>query len=329
MKSQFELALRYYIRYVIQFPSLFRPDGSPHIFLFSSRRSGSTLLRDMIASQPNFNYIDEPLNFAQNQYNPYRKLFPGDQHGQIVSLDDQKEKTLKNYIEGILDRKYITRSQWRAFDKNYHWLWKRYVVKELNAKNLIPWFENYFGERIKIIYHIRNPFAVAASLVERGWSHYFNVYLEDAEYSDKYITPQIRSMAAKINHCGSDAEKYILDWCFENYVPLKLYRQRTWITISYESIVSDPASVSKKLCSVLDLPNADTMMNIVAKPSPTPLSRHSRSKIKSNGPESRLASWQQKFDPDVINDFSKILDAFEIDLYSSKSAYPKVGFDEQ
>ena len=39
-----------------------RPDGRPNVFLFSTPRSGSTWLMELIWTQPGFKYVNQPLS---------------------------------------------------------------------------------------------------------------------------------------------------------------------------------------------------------------------------------------------------------------------------
>ncbi len=83
-------------RYLLQLPSKYVQNDLPHIFLFSTRRSGSTLLRDLVYSQPGFNYIDQTFNAII--YNHYSYLFPQKKNGHYVELNSEESILVKKTL---------------------------------------------------------------------------------------------------------------------------------------------------------------------------------------------------------------------------------------
>jgi len=319
-KSRLNRAIRYYIRYILQIASIYEPTGDPHIFIFSTRRGGSTLLRDMIYSQPGFNYIDEPFNFWEMHYNPYKRKFGFPSTAQITSIDPQLEDKYRDYMRGLLTRKYIIRSQWRIWDDYYKWRWHRYVLKDVNLKPVIPWIADQLGNDIRIVYQIRHPMAVAKSLVQCGWPHLYPTFLEDEEFCHKYVTTQMIRTVQSVENEGNAYEKYLLDWYFENLVPLRFCKREDWVIVSYEALVCSPRDVAERLCRQLELPDVESMISTIAKPSPS-ASKKAKAMIQEQGAASRLATWQS-VDGRVIETFKVIANAFEIDVYRHDSLFP-------
>lgn len=327
MANQLDLVARYFVRYMIQLPSVYRPSKKPDIFLFSTRRSGSTLLRDMISSQRGFNYIDQPFDLTENQFNPYRHWFPIEyRQGQIVTPSESEQAAIKHYLDGLLSRKYIVRSQWRFWDKSYHWKWDRYLVKELSTKALMPWFEETWGERIRIVFLIRHPLATIRSIAEQTWDHTYQSFLDNPEFAESQLSHKMREAGRKIAANGSPVEQHVLDWCLENLIPLRLWKTHPWVTVSYEKIIAAPEQTAQRLCRQLDLPEPGTMIGTVAIPtrSATP---QSRELIKQSGPLTRLSAWMRSYDPQTLAEAARILDIFEIDVYNVERPYAAEEFD--
>jgi hypothetical protein len=118
----------------------------------------------------------------------------------------------------------------------------------------------------------------------------------------------------------------VLEWCLENLVPLRLWRERDWVTVSYEGMLSEPERQAKRLCERLHLPDWEGIVAALEQPSRTTVSQ-SRQAIMSQGPQARISSWEQRVDAEQRRKVAAILDAFEIDLYNADSPYPQADFD--
>lgn len=318
------LGRSYWIRYVLQLPSTYAPSGDPHIFLFSTRRGGSTLLSNVIYSQPGLNYIDQPFDLYQA--NPHKHLLPRVELSQFIYLDRRQCSAFKDYFDKLLTREYVFDSQWQLWDKNYHWRWNRYVVKILSAKAMIEWFEATYAAQAKIVYSTRHPIPVALSIIQRKtWGVIAEAYLSNAYFVEQHLSERLVAFGYDILNQGSLLEKHVLEWCLENLVPLRKWREKPWVTVSYEKLVTEPEQTAKRLCRELDLPNWETMVEVIKKPSYSTTWSSQRS-ILTEGPEARLSSWKKKIDEDMIRRVDCILDSFEIDLYKADDHFPKHGF---
>lgn len=317
--------LKYYLRYLIQVPSLYNPAGNPHIFLFSSRRSGSTLVRNLIYSQPGFNYIDQPLDIWQT--NPFLHKLPKVDKSQYISLDEAEKKMMFSYLDKIISRKYVVRSQWQFWRPEYKWVWNRYVIKLLNANPLIEEIHNYFEDRISVLYLSRHPIPTALSVIKRGWGTTTEAYLWNRNFKQKYLNYNMIDYSKWVINNGSILEKYVLNWCLENLVPIRLWRKNRWIkTISYERLIRNPELSCQQLCKKLKLVNSNLMIDAIDKPTRT-ADEESKREIQSQGHDSRLEYWINEVDQNSIKRVEKMLKVFNIDLYQASKVYPESAFD--
>ncbi len=108
LSRKIDLGVRHYTRRLLQTPTTYVHDPAadkPHVFLFSTRRGGSTLVRNMIYSQPGFNYIDQPLDLSERQFNPYRNELPNPPGSQFISISEEQNTLLFKYFQNFTYRK--------------------------------------------------------------------------------------------------------------------------------------------------------------------------------------------------------------------------------
>ena len=323
-KNPFIETGKYLIRYLLQLPSCYKPSGKPHIFLFSTRRSGSTLVRDIIYSQSGFNYIDQPFDLTQ--YNQHIRQLPQAKLGQFINLTNEEEKQVERYVRGILNRQYVFRSQWQLWNGQYKWCWERYIVKVLTAKGLIHWFESTFKDQIQIIYMTRHPIPTSLSILNRRWGLTTQAYLENETFIRDYLSDSKISFTWDILRSGSKLEHHVLNWCLENLVPLKGWSNSNWLTLSYEKLLTDPHYSTRRLCQKLDLKEAQKMLTTLNVPTRTAV-HASKVKIIAQGAEVKLGTWQNQISSSEIRKINAILEMFEIDLYQAHKILPRENFD--
>jgi hypothetical protein len=319
--------LKYLGHYLLQLPSLYRRSEKPHIFLFSTRRSGSTLIRNAIYSQPGFNYISEPFVawVGRRSTNPYKRYYPGLPDGPFVSLTESQWSMLKDYLRRLLRREYVVNSQCRVWRADYHWVWERYVVKILAAKALIERFEADFGSEADFVFHIRHPIATALSSIAHGFRNTASRYLEDDQFCKHHLSPSLIGFCHQVLGEWSSLERFVLNWCLDNLVPLRLWRERDWVTVSHEQLVCEPLRTSEWLCQQLKLPAPTRMARAIQAPTHT-ASRSSRASIAAEGPAGRADAWTREVDSARVARVGDILDRFEIAVYACDDPMPGEGF---
>lgn len=310
---------RYYLRYFLQIPSIYMPSGEKHIFLFSTRRSGSTLLRDMIYSQQGFNYIDQP--FCINQHNPYIKKYPNVFDYKLTHIDAYRANIINTYLCKLLDRSYVLRSQWAFWQGNYHWIWERYVLKILNANGVMDWFLENYHEIAQLVFLMRHPIPVALSILHKGWDHSLITYLLNEYFVNACVTQKQKAFSMDVLRDGSDLEKYVLEWCLENLVPLRLIDEGKIPVYFFEDIVTQPEMTSRKICDDLHLEEPNEMVKIISNPRRTATPNSSR-EILTMGPESRVRAWESQIGDGELEKVQRILDCFDVKHYSAYNPYP-------
>jgi len=287
------------------------------IFIFSTRRSGSTLLMYMIHSQPGIDYVDEPLNMWR--LHPHFHRLPHPQGGMFVELSSDEEANLDRYMSGLLSGEIRFRHRGNLFDRNCTFVVRGLVVKNINATPLLPWFRRRFSG--EFIHLIRHPVAVALSIQRRGWPSTAHTYLNNAEFCERNLHPETVDYARNILKQGTTLQTYILEWCLDNLRVLRHARKDGVMTLSYEELVLHPDKVAGRLATRLELPDPGQMAAMINVPSRTSTD-DSKRQIAAEGPQALMGNWLRQVDQDELANSQDILDKFEIDVYQAGNPLP-------
>ncbi|KXS47546.1 MULTISPECIES: sulfotransferase [Halanaerobium] len=281
------------------------------VSIFSTPRSGSTWLMEIINSQDNFKYINEPLH--TNRHKGYLTDIDAN-WSEIYSSSDRQDKFLK-YFESILnDELFVGQQKFKdILNGKFDYKTNRRVFKILRAKDLINKFENEFD--IKIVFLLRHPIPVALSLVREKMEDRVKHYLENEVYLKKFFNQEEIKYAEQLYQHGSEFEKRILQWCLENNPPLTSLNNKEWIVISYEDLVVNEEETLLKLYKQLDLNDLDKMFEQTKKPSRTTASKNSKKLINKRNKESIIKKWEKEISLSQKEKAFEILDKFNLDIY--------------
>lgn len=284
----------------------------PNIFMFSTARSGSTWIKEVLATQPYIKFIDEPFNmnhFAAT----YWPLPPS---WEFLVPHPGREVAIERYIEDLTHNRIGVGSP-APFDRFHRILSRRLVFKILRCKDLMNWFEEKFGA--KIVYLIRHPLATSVS---RDQYELAALYLANDLYCDRYMTSEQRQIGRAILENGSELEKKVLDWCCQNLPPLKFLDRSEWLCLHYEDLVAEPDTVLRHMAQELELPRLDKMLRRVGVASATITKSDSETKryfAQSFSGEDHtylLRKWRDKVPSEEEKRAFEILYRFGIETYA-------------
>ena len=295
-----------------------RPDGSPNVFVFTMPRSGSTWLMELIGDQPGFKTCSEPLNIRL----PLVRRYLGARRWHDLHepwLTEPMQRYFDAFCNGSLH--FLDPIPLRS--NVYRFSSRRIVFKVIHGgEERMSWFRDSFNGRI--VYLLRHPIPVALSheVYPR-----LNAYV-DSPYGRHFDPAQIE-FARRIIASGTELEKGVLAWCFENAVPLRT-RTPDWTVFSYEQLVLEPRPIVERLIERLDLDDPDRMVRN--------LDRASGVKRKSDAATQALLErrdedarrrlvdkWRRRVDPDQEARLMGILDRFGIDAYRAGDDLPHEG----
>jgi hypothetical protein len=305
------------------------PSGDPDVFIFASARSGSTLMHELILTQPGFKPCKVPFDL---RYEPIaRHLATGGIRSWADLYTESATDVIHAYVRGISSGKihisdpFFFRNRFRLFTR-------RIAFKILHAcEDRIGWFNQVFNGRI--VYLLRHPIPVSFS---RRQIPRLEVFVT-SDYSRHFSRGQLE-FARKVIDSGTDMERAVLDWCLQNSVALRQVAD-DWTIVSYEQLVLDPEPVVARLAKRLDLPRPERMLARLKKPSystkwsddKTKKVLEERLQVGEERADKKLDTWliekwREKVDDDEERRLMKILEVFELDLYRHGDSLPASRF---
>jgi len=293
------------------------------IFLYASRRSGSTYLMELIYANKGITFSDQPFGLYSATSANINKL-PIFEYSQIVNPDESEKKILKEYIYNIINGNYPVNAPWNILESSYSLFSDRIVCKITDAKCLIEWFsENY---TIDTVVMTRHPVSQALSVGRNNWLYTGQGFIRNRSYVEEYLTKDQVSFCNNIYFKGTDIEKRVLDWSLEN-IPLikKLQDHPEWHYISYENLVNDPVNVINQFSTCIKLMDLKKMKKKINKPSKSTKKSstiHTKKLIRGGETSSMLYNWLNKLSEKEIDQCFNVLKYLEIDLYNKKSIFP-------
>ncbi len=296
--------------------NIHRQGTDPNLFLFASPRSGSTWLMQILHSQPGTKICSEPFNLRR----PGVARFFDTQDWKALYQEPINPR-IKDYLDQIVaDDKSIGFLNMFPFrHEHYRFRTHRIVFKVLHGlEDRIDWVKEAYDA--KVIWLVRHPIAVSLS---REVSPRLQAFL-DSDYRRHFSAEQL-NYARKIVAKGNDLQKNMLDWCFQNAVPLKQISE-DWIVLTYEQLTMEPEQVLQYLTAELNLKGVEQMKAQLLKPSSSTVKSDAETQAKLQqvgGDRSWLVEkWRKKVDEQTEHQLMEMLDAFEIDIYQAGKFMP-------
>ena len=270
--------------------NLHRPGTKPDIFMFSSPRSGSTFIMELMDNEPGMKTFDEPLNV--NDYVKRKELGAGS--WEEATILQNREDKYKRYFSRLI-RNELTALNPPLFRKNFRLTTIRNFFKIIHGgEDILSWFEKEFNASILIL--IRHPISVSLSHWVLPRLPYL---LEPSCNLFRRLTKHQMSFAKELFKTSDVFELSILDWCLQNYFLTRKELPDTWTRISYEEVVLYPKLALDYLFDRLMLDGVVDAESLIRRPSKTVVGRASnvRAAIKTHDPASRkilVERWKDK-----------------------------------
>jgi hypothetical protein len=297
--------------------SIHLPDGSPDVFIFSTPRSGSTWLMEMIMTQPGFKYCDEPFNLRNDAV--CRQL--GLSEWKVV-LDQSSLPVMQKYLQSFIDGHVCHAKLKHAlpFYRHYRPITHRIVFKILHAcEDRLDWLQKTF--RARIVYLLRHPIPVTLS---RRQFPRLDAFIQ-SDFSRHFTREQL-NLTNDIIQKGSKLELGVLIWCLQNAVPLKTIKPE-WTVVTYEQLVTDPKPVIAFMAKKLSLPAPQKMRAALPIPSETTwqsddMTRQMFKQANTNRNMYFIDKWRQKVSPEEEKSVMAMLPLFGLDIYQAGNFMP-------
>ncbi len=298
---------------IIRYISSHHKQGEkPNIFYFSTPRSGSTWVMELILSQKGIKQCNEPFNIRKEKIREVLGIHDWDTLQSEASLDK-----IKAYINlFVKGSKQVSFADILPQQKHHRFITNRIIFKILFAgEDRLEWFRDTFNG--KIIFSIRHPIPVSLS---REVYPRLTSFVTSA-YSKNFTAKQLE-FAKEIIAKGSEMEKMVLDWCFQNAPPLR-NPPKDLLIITYEQLTLHPAPIISKLADYLELEDKERMLqgiavpsNSVSKSNQETTSFLSDSANYENNKKWLIEKWRKKVDVEQEKHLMKILQVFDLDIYT-------------
>ena len=320
--------LRYLVRQLVERPHLIldgaRAVVSPHIayidvaggpsrsvIIFSSHRSGSTLLSEILAQHDRQRLIFEPL---RHDAVGLSRNIPRCMYVDPASDDPEVDRVFKKLLSGRIRNLWVDK-------QNTSRLPRGRVIKDCYGTNLAPYLATHFPE-VPLIFLLRHPVATAHSAVALGWFDEIDIILEQHDLISKQFEAQTSIIEAVAASERNTVTRFVLRWCLENSIPVDLLSRRSTHVVFYEDLVRSGEAELDRLAEFLCRRSPTEWSGwhhdpaLLTRPSATGTAWHDGSRAPS--PEQRRNGWQDGVAPVELAQSMKILGAFGLDrLYGA------------
>lgn len=302
-----------------------KPAGKKNIVLYVSRRSGSTLLMEVIARNKGTTFCDQPFGLYTNS--PWNiRFLPLFEYSQVISMDSEEEIMIRNYINDIFSGNIHVNAPWKFWCYGGMLRSNRMVLKITDAKSIIDWIDKNF--KVYTVIMTRHPIAQSLSVIRNKWTVTGKAFLRNSYFIENYLSDHQFSLCQSVYRNESLIERHVLDWALENLIPINLLPKRPhWIFLSYEELVLYPEKTIKRLAKELDLEDLGKMLNQCKKPSrSTRKASTSRTRLEiiKRNVSPLLYGWKNEITESEMKNAMNILKQMNMDIYQEGKIIPDV-----
>jgi hypothetical protein len=311
MKISRVIKQNYWIQLVNHRLNIHIPHPQEDIFVFSTARSGSTWLMELLASQPGFKHCNEPFNLRD----PWVA-------GKIGKLgirdwndlyDESKLDQIKDYLSRFQTGRYLFKNP-PFYRNHYRIITSRILFKIIHAlEDRVNWLMDNFNANV--ILQFRHP--IPASLSRHTFPK-IDVYINGIP--QRFFTAEQLKEAKQISDKGSKLEKGVLNWSMQNYI-LHSQTRSSVMRVTYEQMVIDPDPIIQKIVADLILPDPKRMLDQLLKPSGSSGMSDQKTiqflENRTNASKNRwlIEKWKSKVTDTEEKKLMDIVGLFNIDIY--------------
>lgn len=290
----------------------------PPILLFSSRRSGSTMLMEAIAANRDVLSMGQPFaSYSASSVQLKHMLSFLQPHGHLIYPDDEARKQMLDYFDLLLHGQLIVGAPWRFWHHSFRLSSTRVALKILAAKGVIETLASHSGG--SVVFSTRHPIPQSLSLMRNHWGLTLQAYLGNMRFVEQELSQQQHDLCMDVMNGTSVLQKYVLNWILENLMPLRaMPRHPEWLYIAYEHCVLDAEKSLQKLQQHLQLQSVEKMYAAIRKPSRSSKKASTdatKEKILRQDQAYLVNRWRKDVSEEEERQAMRLLEAFELDLY--------------
>lgn len=304
-----------------------RQGQKKNIWIFGSRRSGTTMVAQVLGANKGLKICDQPFALSSSTALQMRYLFKFD-NGHALDMTDEELGLCFNYINLIRDGKLHVGEPWRLWASNFHFRSNRLVFKETNGACIAPVVYHHYGDDIIVL--LRHPIPQSMSCLRNGWELNYRPFLGSKWYVETYLGHGLESFCYDVIRSDNRLDKFVLVWCLENR-PLfaNLSEFPSWGFVTYERFVQDASDIIRTWAGAYDLPQLDAMLRAAKQPSASTRklsTSAAKAAIRQSKIEDVLFSWRTRIAAEDERRLMAIVERFQIDEYKAFDCTSRLGF---
>jgi len=290
-----------------------------NVFIFCSPRSGSTWILELLLKTAKYRAVFEPIPSLEKALEKYGTP-------RLILSEDAEDHEFEHYFNGLLKPNFLNKKKWRYTDlnsRNIHLFTKGIAIKTTRGNFCVDFIEKNTEQNMRIVFLVRNPFAVIKSRITRSTAHNgrlknkFSYNLKGLFASDdvffKDYFGKYEPLLVKVK---DDITEHAFMWCIENKHILDRIGEKSRLMLAYENLYTDFDFEYKKLCDYIGIPVRRNIQKHKNIKSTTSFSGKEADFIESSvfdDSQIFLRDWKDFFTEKNIADVMEILGDFEID----------------
>ncbi|MES2844225.1 MAG: hypothetical protein V4747_04255 [Pseudomonadota bacterium] len=290
------------------------------IALVGSRRSGSTLLMQILGRSPGLKSIDQPFSIYSAE-SPQMKYLPWPAGGLFIDPDNQEEAELIKYVEDIRHGRLHVREPWRFWSPDFHFRSDRVLLKTTDAHYLTKLLRDL---EFDVILYFRHPIPQALSCARNGWSDKIAHFRAHHILRSRILSDEQNTLLERVFASGNQLERYVLSWCLEN-LPLFAQAMSGVPTIYYEELVVNPQRVIQQIEAFCSVETTQQMKAMFTKESISVngmSDKYGIAAIREGDVSAMIGRWRREVTAVDLNAVSQILACFPGCAYSTTQDTP-------
>lgn len=311
-----KLLLRQFMRQAIwEMLNRHRPGDKPDIALVGSRRSGSTLLMQVLAHQPGLKSVDQPFSVF-TATSPQMQHLPWPAGGLFVHPTEDEAIAIRSYLDKLVKGQIHVQEPWRFWRKDFHFRSDRLVLKTTDAHYLLPLLKE---AGLQVILYFRHPVPQALSCARNRWGDKLRYFARNKTFVDTEINDAQRTLLSHHLNGGDELSRYVLGWCLEN-LPLFTALSEGMPAIFYEDIVLHPDDTIELLTGLCGLEKNAGMRDMLRQSSVSVRGlsdQEGTDAIRQGNAQALVGRWRDKLDGETLRRVQDILDHFPGSPYTS------------
>jgi hypothetical protein len=270
---------------------------------------------ELIAANRGIRSIDQPYEMSSEFPSAAQVAdMPLFEDGQLTSLDERSARRLQSLTERIFAGEVVINAPARVWRRDVERRSDRLVLKILDAKPLIGWFNDTVP--CDVVYLTRHPIPQAISCIRNGWTLTAAAYLRDQRFVEANLSEAAVALAHDVMRSGTPLEQFVLNWALENVAPMRLLPEHAaWTHVRYEDCVIDPAGVLDTVAARLRLTDRERMRATLQRPSVSSgrSTDETRQQIKRGDAAEGVFRWRRDLEDGTETWCNQLLETFGIE----------------